>query len=270
MCHILSVSRSGFYSRQKRGKNKRDLENARLLVMIRQIHAESKRIYGSPRVTDALRNKGVVCNHKRVERLMKENGLYSKIKKKFKITTHSKHKRPVAENLIKMDFSAPAPNKVWTSDITYIWTRQGWSYLTVFMDLYSRSIVGWAMNNRLTDDLVIHAFRKAILSRRPHPGMIVHSDRGSQYCSFDFKELIKKNECLQSMNSTGNCYDNAVTESFFHTLKTELVYHEKYETRDQARKSIFKYIEIFYNRNRIHSTLGGVSPYQFEQIKRAA
>jgi transposase InsO family protein len=270
MCKTLSVSRSGFYSWQKRGKSQRDLDNDKLLFYIRQIHAESERIYGSPRVTDALRNRGMICNRKRIERLMREHGIYAKTKKKFKVTTHSKHKRPVAQNLIKMDFTAPAPNKVWTSDITYIWTRQGWAYLSVFMDLYSRSIVGWSMNHRLTDDLVINAFKKALWSRRPHPGLIVHSDRGSQYCSNDFKELIKQNECLQSMSSTGNCYDNAVTESFFHTIKTELVYHEKYETRDQAKHSIFKYIEIFYNRNRIHTTLGGVSPYQFEQLKLAA
>ena len=270
MCKILSVSRSGFYRWKKRPISKRDLSNYKLLFYIRQIHAESKKTYGSPRMTAALKAKGIKCNHKRVERLMREHGIYAKTKKKFKVTTHSKHKRPIAKNLIKMDFTASEPNSVWTSDITYIWTREGWLYLAVFMDLYSRSIVGWSMNNRLTDDLVINAFKKALWSRSPPLGMIVHSDRGSQYCSNDFKELIKKNKCLQSMSSTGNCYDNAVTESFFHTLKIELVYHEKYETRDQARKSIFKYIEMFYNRKRIHSTLGGVSPYQFEQMKMVA
>ena len=270
MCRILSVSRSGFYLWKKRPISKRDLSNYKLLFYIRQIHVESNKTYGSPRMTDALRAKGIKCNHKRVERLMREQGIYAKTKRKFKVTTDSKHKRPIAKNLIKMDFTASEPNKVWTSDITYIWTREGWLYLAVFMDLYSRSIVGWSMNNRLTDNLVINALKKAVLSRSPPPGMIVHSDRGSQYCSHDFKELIKNTKCLQSMSSTGNCYDNAVTESFFHTLKTELVYHEKYQTRDQARKSIFKYIEMFYNRKRIHSTLGGVSPYQFEQIRIAA
>ena len=267
MCRILSVSRSGFYRWKKRPISKRDLSNYKLLFYIRQIHAESNKTYGSPRMTDALRAKGIKCNHKRVERLMREKGIYAKTKRKFKVTTHSKHKRPIAKNLIKMDLKASKPNKVWTSDITYIWTREGWLYLAVFMDLFSRSIVGWSMNNRLTDNLVINALKKAVCSRSPPPGMIVHSDRGSQYCSHDFKELIKNTKCLQSMSSTGNCYDNAVTESFFHTLKTELVYHEKYKTRDQARKSIFKYIEMFYNRKRIHSTLGGVSPYQFEQMR---
>ena len=270
MCRILSVSRSGFYRWKKRPISKRDLSNDKLLFYIRQLHAESSKTYGSPRMTDALRAKGIKCNHKRVERLMREQAIYAKTKRKFKVTTHSKHNRPLAKNLIKMDFTTSEPNKVWTSDITYIWTREGWLYLAVFMDLYSRSIVGWSMNNRLTDDLVINALKKAVLSRSPPPGMIVHSDRGSQYCSHDFKEQIKYIKCLQSMSSTGNCYDNAVTESFFHTLKTELVYHEKYQTRDQARKSIFKYIEMFYNRKRIHSTLGGVSPYQFEQMRIAA
>ena len=270
MCKILSVSRSGFYRWKKRSMSKRDLSNYTLLFYIRQIHAENKKTYGSPRMTEALKARGITCDHKRVERLMREYGIYAKTKKKFKVTTHSNHTRPIAKNLIKMDFTASGPNKVWTSDITYIWTMEGWLYLAVFMDLYSRSIVGWSLNNRLTDDLVIHALKKAVRSRSPLPGMIVHSDRGSQYCSNDFKELIKKNQCVQSMSSTNNCYDNAVTESFFHTLKTELVYHETYETRDQARKSIFNYIEMFYNRKRIHSTLGGVSPYQFEQMRMAA
>ena len=200
MCKTLSVSRSGFYSWSRRPESQHDQDNDRLLSHIRMIHTASDRRYGSPRVTVALRDKGIICNHKRVERLMKKNGIYSKIRKKFKVTTHSKHKRPVAENLIKMDFNASSPNKVWTSDITYIWTREGWLYLSVFMDLCSRAIVGWSMNNRLTDDLVIDAFRKAIWSRKPDPGLIIHSDRGIQYCSDDFKELIIKNECLQSMS----------------------------------------------------------------------
>ena len=192
MCKILSVSRSGFYRWKRRPISKRDLSNYKLLFHIRQIHAESKKTYGSPRVTDALRAKGITYNHKCVERLMREKGIYAKTKKKFKVTTHSKHKRPIAKNLVKMDFTASGPNKVWTSDITYIWTREGWLYLTVFMDLYSRSIVGWSMNNRLTDGLVIKVLKKAVWSRSPPPGMIIHSDRGSQYCSNDFKELIKR------------------------------------------------------------------------------
>jgi putative transposase len=270
MCHILSVSRSGFYSWLDHGESQRDLKNQQILSQIRIIHSQCNRVYGSPRITDALRNKGIICNHKRVARLMRVNGIIAKTKRKFKVTTHSKHKRPVAENLIRMDFTASKPNERWTSDITYVWTTEGWLYLAIFMDLYSRSIVGWSTNHRLTDDLVTHGFKKALWSRNPPPGLIVHSDRGIQYCSNNFKELMINNNCMQSMSSTGNCYDNAVTESFFSRLKTELIYQERYETRDQARKSIFKYIEIFYNRNRIHSTLGGVSPFQFEQINLPA
>lgn len=264
MCKVLLVSRSGYYSWIDRKPSLRTQENDKILSHIRVIHKQSNKIYGSPRITVALRNNGIKCNHKRVERLMRVNGIYSKVKRKFKVTTHSKHKRSIAENLIKMDFTASRPNKVWTSDITYIWTREGWMYLAVFMDLFNRQIVGWSMKNRLRDDLIIGAFKMAVRTRNPSPGLIVHSDRGSQYCSKDFKELLKKYNCLQSMSSTGNCYDNAVTESFFHTLKTELVYHEKYKTRDQARRSIFKYIEVFYNRIRIHSYIGGMSPYQYE------
>ena len=269
MCKVLSVSRSGYYSWIKRKPSPRSQENDKILSHIRVIYNQSNRLYGSPKVTDALRNSRIICNHKRVERLMRQNGIYSKVKRRFKVTTHSKHNHPVADNLIRMNFAASRPNKVWTSGITYIWTREGWMYLAVFMDLFNRQIVGWSMKNRLKDDLVIDAFKMALRARNPSPGLIVHSDRGSQYCSRVFKELLKDHKCLQSMSSTGNCYDNAVTESFFHTLKIELVYHEKYKTRDQARKSIFKYIEAFYNRIRIHSYLGGLSPFQYE-LKMAA
>lgn len=269
MCKVLQVSQSGFYSWVSRKPSERTLENEKLLFRIRIIHNQSKRRYGSPKITDALRNQGIKYNHKRIERLMRINGIYSIVKKRFRITTTSKHNRPVADNLLKKDFTASKPNRVWTSDITYIWTREGWMYLSVFMDLFNRKIVGWSMKNRLKDDLVTDAFKSALKTRNPSPGLIVHSDRGVQYCSNNFKELLSKYKCLQSMSSTGNCYDNAVTESFFHILKTELVYHRKYESRNHARKSIFKYIEMFYNRVRIHSYLGGLSPCEYE-LKMAA
>lgn len=269
MCKALSVSRSGYYSWVNRKPSRRTQENVKILFHIRVIYHQSNRIYGSPKITAVLRQNGIICNHKRVERLMRENGIFSKVKKKFKVTTHSKHNHPVADNLIKMNFAVSRPNTVWTSDITYIWTREGWMYLAVFMDLFNRQIVGWSMKNRLKEDLITDAFQMALRSRNPAPGMIVHSDRGSQYCSRVFKELLKNHGCLQSMSSTGNCYDNAVTESFFHTLKTELIYHQKYLTRNQAWGSVFKYIEIFYNRIRIHSYLGGLSPCQYE-LKMAA
>jgi len=270
MCRTLSVSRSGFYRWCNRRSSPRDRENEQLVAQIHQIHRELDRIYGSPRMTQALRQRGFKCNHKRVERLMRINGIQSKRKRKFKITTHSKHKRAVATNLIQRDFAASKPNRLWTSDITYIRTQEGWLYLAVFLDACSRRIVGWSMDHRINDGLVINAFKQAKLHRRPLPGLIVHSDRGSQYCSRSFKELLNTNRYRQSMSSTGNCYDNAITESFFATLKTELIKDKYFRTRNEARRNIFKYIEMIYNRNRIHSALGGFSPNQFEQMNNFA
>jgi transposase InsO family protein len=270
MCRVLSVSRSGFYRWCKHSPSRLQQDNEQLLAQIRQIHRKSNRNYGSPRITDALRQRGIKCNHKRIERLMQINGIGSKRKRKFKVTTHSKHQRAVAANLIQQDFSAKQPNRLWTSDITYIRTQEGWLYLAVFLDAYSRRVVGWSMNHRLGDDLVINAFKQAWYHRQPSRGLIVHSDRGSQYCSRSFKELLDTHRYRQSMSSTGNCYDNAITESFFATLKTELIYDERYRTRNEARRSIFKYIEMFYNRSRIHSSIGGLSPHQFEQLNSFA
>ena len=270
MCRTLSVSRSGFYRWCNRRPSPRDRENDQLVMQIRQIHRELDRIYGSPRMTRALRQRGFQCNHKRVERLMRVNGIRSKRKRKFKVTTHSKHKRAVAANLIQRDFTASKPNRLWTSDITYIRTQEGWLYLAVFLDVCSRRIVGWSMSHRINDGLVVNAFKQAKLQRQPLPGLIVHSDRGSQYCSRSFKELLDSNRYRQSMSSTGNCYDNAITESFFATLKTELIHEKRYRTRNEARRDIFKYIEIIYNRNRIHSALGDFSPNQFEQMNNFA
>jgi putative transposase len=265
MCRICSVSRSGFYSWLKRGKSLRDHKNETLLTQIRRIHQESHQTYGSPRISHALRQQGIGCTRKRIARLMREHGIVSKTSKRFKRTTHSSHSRPVAPDLIKRDFTAPVADKVWTSDITFIWTRQGWLYLAVFLDVFSRRIVGWAMKSRMTDQLVIDALRQACRHRRAPEGLIIHSDRGSQYCSRSFKELLDKQGYRQSMCAPGNCYDNAITESFFGTLKTELIFHHRYDTRDEARKSIFKYVEMFYNRIRIHSSLGGLSPDQYEK-----
>ena len=262
---MFSVSRSGFYSWLRRGKSLRDQQNETLLERIRLIHQESHQTYGSPRIRDALSQQGIRCNRKRIARLMRENGIVPKTRKRFKLTTSSAHKRPVAPNLIRGDFTAPVPDRVWTSDITFIRTRQGWLYLAVFLDVCSRRIVGWSMKSRMTDHLVMDAFRQASSHRKAPEGLIIHSDRGGQYCSRSFKELLDQRQYRQSMCATGNCYDNAITESFFGTLKTELVFHRRYDTRDQARRSIFKYIEMFYNRTRIHSALGGLSPDQYEK-----
>ncbi len=270
MCQALSVSRSGYYRWYNRSPSLRDRENEQLVTQIRQIHRELDRIYGSPRMTQALRQRGFNCNHKRIERLMRINGILSKRNRKFRITTHSKHNRAVAANLIQRDFTASKPNRLWTSDITYIRTLEGWLYLAVFLDVCSRRIVGWSMSHRINDGLVISAFKQAKLHREPLPGLIVHSDRGSQYCSRSFKELLDENRYQMSMSSTGKCYDNAITESFFATLKTELIHHKHFQTRNEARRNIFKYIEMIYNRNRIHSALGVLSPNQFEQVNNFA
>jgi len=217
-----------------------------------------------------LRANGIRCGKNRIARLMRENGIQAKTKRRFKITTDSKHNLPIAENLLDQEFTVDAPNKTWTGDITYIWTKQGWMYLAVVLDLFNREIVGWSMRKRITRDIVIAALAMAIQRKRPHKGLIFHSDRGSQYASHEFRRLLEKHSIIQSMSGKGNCYDNAVTESLFHTLKTELVYFEKYRTRAEARQSIFEYIEIFYNRVRRHSALGYVSPVDFGRLSMAA
>jgi len=231
---------------------------------ISEIHKGSRSIYGAPRIHETLKARGIRCGLNRVARLMKEAGIRSKVKRKFKATTNSKHDHPIAPNLLNQDFKTYSPDAIWVSDITYIWTDEGWLYLATTMDLFSRAIVGWAMDSRMKSDLVVSALDMALNARMPARGLIHHSDRGVQYAAKPFQELLTANGIVCSMSRKGNCYDNAVQESFYHTLKTELVHHEHYLTRDQARASIFDYIEVFYNRERIHSTLGYVSPLQFE------
>lgn len=270
MCRILKVGRSSYYTWKNRSKSMRDKVNDRLVLEIKVVHEKSRRIYGSPRITAELRASGIRCGKNRVARLMRENGIMAKTKRRFKITTDSKHNLPIAPNLLKQEFTADAPNKTWTGDITYIWTRQGWMYLAVVLDLFNREIAGWSMRKRITKDIVTEALTMATQRKRPQKGLVFHSDRGSQYASHEFRKILEKNHFIQSMSGKGNCYDNAVTESFFHTLKTELVYFEKYRTRLQARQSIFEYIEIFYNRIRRHSSLGYVSPVDFGRLSMAA
>ena len=237
---------------------------------IRESHKNSRRAYGSPRITEDLQAKGMRCSENRVARLMKIHGIVSKVKKKFKATTNSKHNLPVAENILNQDFVTKKPNAIWASDITYIATLEGWLYLVVILDLYSRQVVGWSMSDRLTADFVIKALYQAIGRRRPASGCMFHSDRGVQYASADFRDVLKAYGFIQSMSRRGNCYDNAVTESFFHTLKTEHVYEYRYETRTEAVQSVFEYIEMFYNRIRRHSALGYRSPVSFELEAMAA
>ena len=270
MCLALKVTASGYYRQRKRGKSKRALSNEQLDQAIRVAHRKSRGNYGSPRITKELKEQGINCSENRVARRMQKNGIAAKTKRRFKVTTQSKHKHPVAENVLQRNFGATAQNQVWVSDITYVWTREGWLYLAIVLDLFSRQVVGWAMNHCLGQDMVLQALRQALLQRGPVPGLIFHSDQGVQYACQTFRELLTQQRIIQSMSGKGNCYDNAVAESFFHTLKTELVYFEDYQTREEARSSIFEYIEVFYNRERRHSALNYLSPVNFEQLPKAA
>ena len=266
MCDVFAVSRSGYYAWREKPVSRRKRANGKLLKEIRTVHHESRQTYGSPRVYQALKQKNVPCSENRVARLMKEDGLRAKTKRRFKVTTHSKHNLPVAPNLLQRDFSPKKPDQVWAGDITYIWTAAGWLYLAVVIDLFSRSVVGWAMNKHMTRRLVMDSLTMAIQRRSPSPGLIFHSDRGSQYASADFQSLLAKHNMLCSMSRKGDCWDNAAVESFFGSLKQELVFHQKYLTRFHARQSIFEYIERFYNCRRLHSTLGFKSPARYEAI----
>ena len=271
MCRALHVSRGGYYAWFNRPPSQREIENNKLLERIKAIHADTDEIYGSPRITDTLRDEGYTASRPRVARLMKKHHIRAKTRRKFKVTTNSDHKYPLSPDLLHQDFSADRLEQIWVSDITYIPTMQGWLYLTVIMDLYNRSIVGWAMSNSLrASETTIPALKQAYARLHPAAHLIFHSDRGVQYACNDFREQLSTFQMIQSMSGKGNCYDNAVAESFFSTLKKELVYHRVYKDRWQARQSIFQYIEIFYNRKRKHSSLGNVSPEQFITLKRAA
>ena len=266
MCRVLKISKSGYYAWKVRPQSKRARENEKLDHHIKTIYRKNRGTYGSPRITKALNKQNIACSENRVARRMSINGIHAKTKKRFKVTTNSKHNHPVAKNLLGQKFNAQRPNQLWASDITYIWTQEGWLYLAVIVDLFSRQIVGWAMSNHLGQELVLNALKQAIWRRRSQSGVIFHSDQGVQYACQAFRDLLQQYKFIQSMSGKGNCYDNAVVESFFHTLKTELIYFENYITRDDAKNSVFEYIEIYYNRDRIHSTLNYCSPGQFEQV----
>ena len=264
MCRVLAVSTSGYYAWRKRSVSTREMANRSLLKEIKAVHEGSRGTYGSPRIYYELKER-VPCSRNRVARLMRKHGIRARQKRCYKKTTKANEKHPVAPNLLARDFSAAAPNEKWTADITYIPTLEGWLYLAVILDLFSRRVVGWAMSARMTSHLVLEALNMAIQHRRPGPGLLHHSDRGSQYTGADYQQLLKNQHFQVSMSGTGNCYDNAPTESFIGSLKMEWVHHAYYETRAQARADIFFYIEAFYNRQRRHSTLGYVSPAAFEE-----
>lgn len=267
MCRVLRISRSGYYAWLKRPTSPREMADQELMQHIKEIHHQSRQTYGSPRIQAELAENGVNCGHKRVARLMRDEELWAKQSRKFKVTTtDSAHPYPVAPNRLDQNFSASRPDEKWLTDITYIPTAEGWLYLAVVMDLYSRRIVGWAMADTLERSLVIAALTMAIKMRQPPPGLLHHSDRGSQYASDDYQALLTQHHMCCSMSRTGNCYDNAPMESFFGTLKTELVHHCHYPTKVEAKTDIFEYIEVFYNRFRRHSALHYQSPVNYENL----
>jgi Transposase and inactivated derivatives len=263
MCRVLGVNRSGYYAYLRRGLSRRREEDSRLVNKIREIWVGVRGVYGAPRITAELRARGDRHGKNRIARLMRENGIKARTGKRFKITTRSDHGLPVAPDLVGRDFSARYPDEIWLSDITYIWTWEGWLYLSVVMDVFNREIVGWALHDRLKKDLVVTALHKAFVNRDPQPGLIFHADRGSQYASHEVGKILEVRGIRQSMCGKGNCYDNAMMESFFSSLKKELVRLQTFHSRSQAHRSIFDYIEIFYNRQRRHSALNYMSPVEY-------
>jgi putative transposase len=264
MCRVLKASKSGYLCWRDGREAPRKSADRALTVKIRAVHEEHRQVYGSPRVHRQLRQEGTRVSRKRVERLMHQAGIRVTPRQRFVVTTDSDHDQPIADNLLKQDFKAEAPNTKWVTDITYIDTQEGWLYLSAIIDLFSRRVVGWAMGARMDRGLVLRALDMAMGNRAPNKGLIHHSDRGSQYASEDYREALITAGIEASMSRRGNCYDNAVIESFWHSLKVELVYRRTFSTRAQAESEIYNYIEVFYNRVRLHSSLGYLSPAVFE------
>jgi putative transposase len=265
LCKVLGVSQSGYFAWRRRPASSRQREDLVLLAHIRSAFALSNETYGSPRMTRELQESGLRVGRRRTARLMRENGLKARQKRRFKRTTDSHHPLPIAPNLLDQDFSAERPNEKWNADLSYVWTGEGWLYLAVVLDLFARRVVGWAASDRLHKELPLEALRKALAIRQPSAGLIHHSDRGSQYCSVAYQAVLKEHGILVSMSGKGNCFDNAVVETFFKTLKSEMVWRTAFQTRAEARDAIARYIDGFYNPVRRHSTLDFISPAQFER-----
>lgn len=265
LCETLGVSPAGYYAWRDRPVSDAERRRDAVVAAIRDIHATVKRRYGSPRMTAALEDKGFFCSENLVAKLMRANDLRAKCPRRFVPTTDSKHGLPVAENILDREFNPLLANQVWAADMTYIPTAEGWLYLAVVEDLFSRRIVGWSMDQTMTSRLVVDALDMAVQARRPEVGLLTHSDRGSQYASAHYQEKLARHGVTCSMSGVAQCWDNAPVESFFASLKRELVHDEKYATRAAAKASIFEYIETFYNRVRLHSSLGNVSPETFER-----
>ena len=269
MCHVLKVSRSGYYDWRGRPPSARAQANVRLAADVHRIYAAHKGRTGAPRIMKHLREEGQVVGKNRVARVMRAERLRAKAARKYKATTNSNHNLPVAPNLLEQNFAALGPNQKWVSDITYVATDEGWLYVAVVLDLYSRLVVGWAMSERMTAKLVCDALRMALWRRKMPADVIVHSDRGSQYCSADHQRLLRDNHLRCSMSKKGDCYDNAAMESWNHSLKVEAIHGERFVTREQAKAQVFEYIEVYYNRRRLHSRLGYLSPETFEARQTA-
>ena len=264
-CDVLEVSRSGYYAWRDRPASARQQRRQELAAKVQAVHAESRRVYGSPRVHRALATGGEKVSENTVAKIMQANGLRAKTKRKFvPRATDSAHNQPIAPNILDRQFATAPPDRTWACDITYIPTDEGWLYLAGVIDVGSRRVVGWSMADHMRTELVADAMEMALARRQPRAGLLHHSDRGVQYASDDYQVLLQRHQIAVSMSGKGDCWDNAVMESFWATLKTELVNHEHYATREQARRSVFEYIEVFYNRKRLHSSLGHVSPEAFE------
>jgi transposase InsO family protein len=270
MCKVLKVSRSGYYAWRERQPSRREREDRELAHRIHTIHRESRETYGSPRIHARLRQEGTPVGRHRVARLMRWEGLQGCAKQRFRRTATVRAPLPAAPNHLDGDFSAKAPNQVWVADITFVRTREGWLYLAIVLDLFSRKIVGHASASNPRQELALQALDQALIMRRPQPGLIHHSDRGGQYLSAEYQDRLDRFGIVCSMSRPGRCEDNAAAESFFHTLKTEWLYHFDFFTREEARLAIFDYVEAFYNRNRIHSSLDYHSPEEYETLHNAA
>jgi putative transposase len=272
MCQTLDVSRGGYYDWNGRPKSKRETENKQILEVAQKSHKECRGMCGLDKLLEDVREKFPKCSRNRLYNIQKGNNLYSIRKRKFKATTNSNHKLPVAENILNQDFQVETPNKVWVTDISYIDTLQGWLYLATVKDICTKEIVGWATADNMKTELCVHALDNAVNRHKPAEGLIHHSDRGVQYCSQNYQERLKNHKMICSMSRKGNCYDNACAETFFGTIKCEMLYQKKYFTREEARKDIFWYIEVFYNRKRRHQALGYETPagYKCRFIKENA
>jgi putative transposase len=265
LCRLLGVTRAGYYAFAKRRRSPRIEEDKQLRERVRELHAESRGTYGSPRLHAALRNEGRRIGKRRVERVLRSLGLRGRAPRRWRATTRSNPKHAVVGNVLDRDFTAARPNERWVTDISYVWTDEGWCYLAAILDLYSRSVVGWALDTTLTTTLPLNALDMAIRRRRPRSGLLHHSDRGCQYTSDEYRSALAELGVTVSMSRKGNCWDNAVAESFFATIKNELVYRQRWSSRAQLRAAVFEYIEVFYNRQRLHSSIGYKTPTAIEK-----